>query len=151
MGGAAPHVNVPPPMPKAGPEGGVNQGNGSPPSIFSSPAKAPKPVPPLDVTKTPSHPACSERQPIKILPADATLTDVNAQREKLEARWRQEQAAAESVLALRKEQAAQQRQSAAHADAATAPDTSASYMSSSCRCSPALSCRSLPKVGCRVS
>ena len=57
---------------------------------------------------------------------DATLTDVNAQREKLEARWRQEQAAAESVLSLRKEQATQQRQSPALADAATAPEPSAS-------------------------
>jgi type VI secretion system protein VasG len=62
----------------------------------------------------------------QLVALEATLADVNAQREKLEARWRQEQAAAESVLSLRQQQATQQRQSPALADAATAPEPSAS-------------------------
>lgn len=59
---------------------------------------------------------------------DSALAEAQEKRSALEARWRQEQAAAEAVLGLRKRQAEQQRQSAAAPAQAQGQDKTAEHV-----------------------
>ena len=74
VSGAVPNAEVPPPTPNGGPDWEGKKSDGSvqpkPPTAPDEPTQ----VPPLESTnKQPSRPACVERPPTKILPADTTL------------------------------------------------------------------------------